>query len=65
MQSYIKNRVKLRELIQFKGWMSASTFYPRSFNRFRLYFAQTSFTDMKSTFIKTENEPLPRSTYSK
>ena len=33
---------------------------PRSFNGFRLYFAQTPFTEMKSTFIKLENEPLPK-----
>ena len=33
---------------------------PRSFNGFTLYFAQSSFTEMKSTFIKLRNEPLPK-----
>ena len=32
---------------------------PRSFNGFSLYFAQTSFEEMKSTFMKLQNEPLP------
>ena len=33
---------------------------PRSFNGFPLYFAQSSFTEMKSAFIKFQNEPLPK-----
>ena len=33
---------------------------PQSFNGFRLYFAQISFTKMKSLFIKLENESLPK-----
>ena len=58
MQSYIKNRVKLRELIQFKDYKSvAAVLIPRSFNGFPLYFAQSSFTEIKSTFIKLQNEP--------
>ena len=33
---------------------------PRSFSGFPLYFAQSSFTEMKNTFIKLQNEPLPK-----
>ena len=33
---------------------------PRNFNWFPLYFAQCSFTEMKSTFIKLQNESLPK-----
>ena len=33
---------------------------PRNFNWFPLYFAQYSFTEMKSTFIKPQNESLPK-----
>ena len=33
---------------------------PRSLNGFPLYFAQTSFTEMKRTFIKLQNEPLSK-----
>ena len=33
---------------------------PRSFNGFPPYFAQSSFTEMKSAFIKLQNEPLPK-----
>ena len=33
---------------------------PRSFNGFPLYFAQSSLTEMKSTFVKLQNEPLPK-----
>ena len=33
---------------------------PRSFNGFPLYFAQSSFTETKSAFIKLQNEPLPK-----
>ena len=33
---------------------------PRSFNGFLLYFAQSSFTDMKGTFIYLQSEPLPK-----
>ena len=33
---------------------------PRNFNWFSLYFAQCSFTEMKTTFIKLQNEPLPK-----
>ena len=33
---------------------------PRSFNGFPLYFAQRSFTEMNSAFIKLQNEPLPK-----
>ena len=32
---------------------------PRSFNGFPLYFAESSFTEMKSAFIKLQDEPLP------
>ena len=32
----------------------------RNFNWFPLYFAQCSFTEMKSTFIKLQNESLPK-----
>ena len=32
----------------------------RNFNRFSLYFAQCSFTEMKITFIKLRNESLPK-----
>ena len=31
---------------------------PRSFNGFPLYLAQNSVTEMKSTFIKLQNDPL-------
>ena len=31
----------------------------RNFNWFPLYFAQCSFTEMKTTFIKLQNESLP------
>ena len=34
--------------------------FPRNFNWFPLYFAQCSFTEMKSTFIKLQNESLPK-----
>ena len=53
MQSYIKNRVKLWEQIEFKGLC-------RNFNGFPMYFSQCSFTEMKSKFNKLENEPLPK-----
>ena len=33
---------------------------PRNFNGFPMYFAQCSFTDIKSTFIKLQNDPLPK-----
>ena len=33
---------------------------PRNFNRFPLYFGQCSFTEMKSTFVKLQNESLLR-----
>ena len=33
---------------------------PRNFNGFPMYFAQRSFTEMKSTFIKLQNECLPK-----
>ena len=33
---------------------------PRSFNGFPLYFEQNSFTEMKSAFIKLQNELLPK-----
>ena len=33
---------------------------PRNFNRFSLYFARCSFTEMKTTFIKLQNESLPK-----
>ena len=33
---------------------------PRSFNGFHLYFAQGSFTEMKSACIELQNEPLPK-----
>ena len=33
---------------------------PRNFNLFPLYLAQCSFTEMKTTFIKLQNESLPK-----
>ena len=30
------------------------------FNRFLLYFAQNSFTEMRSIFIQLQNETLPK-----
>ena len=33
---------------------------PRSFNGFPLYFAQSSFTEIKSTFINLQNDALPK-----
>ena len=33
---------------------------PRNFNSFPLYFAQCSFTEMKSTFAKLHNESLQK-----
>ena len=33
---------------------------PRSFNGFSLHLVQTSFTEMKSTFIKLQNESSPK-----
>ena len=33
---------------------------PWSLNGFPLYFAQSLFTEMKSTFMKLQNEPLPK-----
>ena len=33
---------------------------PRTFNWFSLYFAWCLFTEMKSTFIKLQNESLPK-----
>ena len=33
---------------------------PLNFNRFPLYFAQCSFTEMKTTFIKLQNQPFPK-----
>ena len=33
---------------------------PRNFNWFLLYFTQCSFTEKKSTFIKLQNESLPK-----
>ena len=33
---------------------------PRNFNEFLWYFAQCSFTELKSTFIKLQKEPLPK-----
>ena len=35
---------------------------PRCFNGFLLYFAKSSFTEIKSTNIKLQNEPLPNAT---
>ena len=32
----------------------------KNFNLFPIYFAQCSFTEMKSTFIKLQNESLPK-----
>ena len=34
--------------------------FPQNFDGFLLYFAQCSFTEMKSTFIKLQNESLPK-----
>ena len=59
MPSYTKNRVKLREQIQFKDQKSVST-VAQNLNGLPLYFAQRSFTEMKCTFIKLQNEPLPK-----
>ena len=60
MQSYIKNRVKLWEQIEFK--VRNQYLLPSSelINCFPLYFAQSSFTEMNSTFIKLQNESLPK-----
>ena len=33
---------------------------PRNFSRFPLYFAQRSFIEIKSTFIKFQNESLQK-----
>ena len=33
---------------------------PRNFNLFPLYFAQCSFTEIKSTFIRLQNESLSK-----
>ena len=60
MQSYIKNRVKLWEQIAFKKLEISIHCLPRNFNWFPLYFAKCSFTEMKSTFIKLQNESLPK-----
>ena len=53
-------RVKLWEQIEFKGLEISICCLPRNFNRFPMYFAQYSFAEMKSTFIKLETEPLPK-----
>ena len=37
-----------------------SFYCPRSFDGFPLYFARSSFTEMKSAFLKLQNEPLPK-----
>ena len=33
---------------------------PWNFNQFTLYFAQCTFTEMKTTYIKLQNESLPK-----
>ena len=64
MQSYAKNRVKLWQYSGSWSNLKVRNQYiyclPRSYNGFPLYFAQCSFTEMKSTFIKLQNEPLPK-----
>ena len=59
MQSYIKNRVKLWEQIEFKGQKSVSVVFLGTLTEFRCIL-QCSFTEMKSTFIELQNEPLPK-----
>ena len=55
MQSYIKNRLKLWELIQFKGSKSVPTVLLGALTDFRC-----TLHKMKSTFIKLHNESLPK-----
>ena len=58
MRSYVKNRVKLWELIL---TLEISIYcLPRSFNGFLLYVAQSSFTEIKSAFTNLQNELLPK-----
>ena len=60
MQNYIKHRVKLREHIEFKGFEISIYCLPRNFICFPLYFAQCSFTEIKTTFINLQNDSLPK-----
>ena len=60
MQSYIKNRVKLWDQIEFQDILEISIYcLPRNFTDFRCIL-QCSFTEMKSTSLKLQNESLPK-----
>ena len=55
-----KTRAKLWELIQFLRLEISICCLHRNFNWFPLYFAHCSFAEMKTTFIKLQNESLPK-----
>ena len=59
MRSYIKTSETLRADSIERLEISICCL-PRNFNGFPLYFAQSSFTYMKSAFTKLQNEPLPK-----
>ena len=60
MQSYIKHRVKLWEQIRILRLESVSTVFLGTLTDFRCILHSVRFTEMKSTFIKLQNEPLQK-----
>ena len=59
MQRYIKHRETLGADSILRLQISIYCL-PRNFNWFPLYFAQCSFTEMKTTFIKLQNGSIPK-----
>ena len=55
MRRYIKNREADSIRLEISIYC-----LPPNFNGFPLYFAQCLFTEMKSTFVKLQNESLPK-----
>ena len=60
MQSYMKKQCQTLGADSIKSSEISIHCLPRSFDGFPLYFAQSSFAEMKSTFIKLQNELLPK-----
>ena len=60
IRSYMKKESETRGADSILRLQISIYCLPRSFNGFPLYFAQSSFTEMKSAFIKLQNEPLPK-----
>ena len=60
MRSYIKKSSEILEADSILRLEISIYCLPRRFNGFHLYFAQSSFTEMKSAFIKLQNERSPK-----